>query len=197
MRTIIFSLLLSNSCWTLWSQQEIEVCVDLQNTTYSATATTEGTYYWTLGPNTTAQGNTFTVDWSLFPLGTYTIELNFDDGTNCPALPVFYIVLLYDCEIPIVYISNTFTPDNDNFNQTFKPIFTSGFDPFDYTLLIFNRWGEIIFESHDATVGWDGSYGNSGEVGVVQDGVYTWKIEFKATSNDERRMVIGHVNVLR
>ena len=92
---------------------------------------------------------------------------------------------------------NTFTPDDDNFNQTFQPIFTSGFDPYDYTLLIFNRWGEIIFESHDAKVGWNGSYGSGGEIEMVQDGVYTWKIEFKVTRNDERKVAIGHVNILR
>jgi gliding motility-associated-like protein len=97
----------------------------------------------------------------------------------------------------IYYVPNTFTPDNDNFNQTFKPIFTSGFDPYDYTLYIFNRWGEIIFESHDANVGWNGTYGSNGEIEMVQDGTYTWKIEFKTKANDERKMIIGHVNILR
>ena len=97
----------------------------------------------------------------------------------------------------IYYVPNTFTPDDDNFNQTFKPIFTSGFDPYDYTLLIFNRWGEIIFESHDANVGWNGTYGSNGEIEMVQDGTYTWKIEFKTKANDERKMIVGHVNILR
>jgi len=97
----------------------------------------------------------------------------------------------------IYYVPNTFTPDNDNFNQTFKPIFTSGFDPYDYTLYIFNRWGEIIFESHDANVGWNGTYGSNGEIEMVQDGTYTWKIEFKTKANDERKMIVGHVNILR
>ena len=97
----------------------------------------------------------------------------------------------------IYYVPNTFTPDDDNFNQTFKPIFTSGFDPFDYTLYIFNRWGEIIFESHDANVGWNGTYGSNSEIEMVQDGTYTWKIEFKTNANDERKMIIGHVNILR
>jgi gliding motility-associated-like protein len=61
-------------------------------------------------------------------------------------------------------------------------------------MLIFNRWGEIIFESHDASVGWDATY--SGRY-PVQDGTYTWKIIFKTLATDERREVIGHVNVLR
>ena len=93
----------------------------------------------------------------------------------------------------IFYVPNTFTPDFDNFNQTFQPVFTSGFDPFDYTLLIFNRWGEVLFESHNAEVGWDGTYGGE----LMQDGTYTWKIEFKTTATDERRMAVGHVNLIK
>jgi gliding motility-associated-like protein len=97
----------------------------------------------------------------------------------------------------LYYIPNTFTPDGDLFNQTFKPIFTSGFDPFDYTLLIFNRWGEIVFESRNPEIGWDGTYGGNHEIGLCQEGVFTWKIEFKTIRNDERKMIVGHVNMLR
>jgi gliding motility-associated-like protein len=97
----------------------------------------------------------------------------------------------------LFYVPNTFTPDFDNFNQVFQPIFTTGFDPYDFTLLIFNRWGEIVFESHDATIGWNGSFGNNGQIGNVQEGTYTWKIEFKAFDNDYRKVVLGSVNLLR
>ena len=93
----------------------------------------------------------------------------------------------------IYYIPNTFTPDDDNYNEYFKAVFTSGYDPYDFELLIFNRWGELIWESHDDSVGWDGTYGGE----IVQDGTYTWKIEFKTTMTDERITVRGHVNVIR
>ena len=95
----------------------------------------------------------------------------------------------------IYYIPNTFTPDNDDFNETFLPIFSEGYDPFDYHLMIFNRWGEIIWESYDASVGWDGTYGLGGN--PVQDGAYTWRIEFKINMNDERMLIDGHVNLIR
>lgn len=97
----------------------------------------------------------------------------------------------------IFYVPNTFTPDNDAFNPTFLPVFTSGFDPFDYMLRIYNRWGELIFESHDVSVGWDGSYGDSGQIEICQDGTYTWKIEFKTSMNDERKSIQGHLNLIR
>ena len=97
----------------------------------------------------------------------------------------------------IFYVPNTFTPDGDTYNQIFRPVFTSGYDPFDYQLLIFNRWGETIFESNDSNVGWDGTYGLGDQVRYVQDGTYTWRIEFKLKRNDSRKIVSGHVNVIR
>lgn len=95
----------------------------------------------------------------------------------------------------VFYIPNTFTPDGDEFNQVFQPVFTSGFDPYDYKLMIFNRWGEMVFESNDASVGWKGTYGVDGK--ICQDGMYTWKIEFKTIKNDERKMYVGHINLIR
>jgi gliding motility-associated-like protein len=96
----------------------------------------------------------------------------------------------------VYFVPNTFTPDNDEYNNEFKPIFTSGYSPYDYVLYIFNRWGEIIFESHNPEYGWNGSYGIN-ENFPCQDGVYTWKIEFKLLENDERMILKGHVNLLR
>jgi gliding motility-associated-like protein len=97
----------------------------------------------------------------------------------------------------IFYVPNTFTPDIDNYNPVFQPVFTAGFDPYSYNLMIFNRWGEIVFESNNAEIGWNGSYGNNGQIEMCQDGVYTWKIEFKVSRWDERRQVFGHVNLIR
>ena len=96
----------------------------------------------------------------------------------------------------IFYVPNTFTPDDDIHNPTFKPVFTSGFDPQDYTLLIFNRWGEVIFESRNADIGWDGTYSKESNQ-IVRDGTYIWKIEFKTKYTDERKVKVGHVNILR
>lgn len=94
----------------------------------------------------------------------------------------------------IFFIPNTFTPDGDQFNQTFQPVFTSGHDPYDFNFYIFNRWGELIWESHDPEQGWDGTYG---QFGLVQNGQYVWKADFKIRKNDERVQFTGHVNVIR
>ncbi|MFT5821202.1 MAG: gliding motility-associated-like protein [Crocinitomix sp.] len=93
----------------------------------------------------------------------------------------------------LLYVPNTFTPNGDGFNTAFKPVFTSGFDPYDYHLTIFNRWGEIIFESYNAAEGWDGTYGGE----IVNDGVYLWIIEFGSINSDEKLVRQGHVTSLK
>ena len=104
------------------------------------------------------------------------------------------LIIEYD-EQEVFYIPNTFTPDGDNFNQMFTPVFYSGFDPFNFEMLIFNRWGEIVFETRNAEIGWDGTYGLNGM--KASDGAYTWKITYKNPKTDQRKVIVGHVTLIR
>jgi gliding motility-associated-like protein len=124
--------------------------------------------------------------------GTYTVQLMAYSPLGCVDSAMATIAVVEEL---IYYIPNTFTPDGDSYNEYFLPIFTTGYDPYDFEILIYNRWGEVVWESHDVTVGWDGTYGAGQK--VVQDGTYTWKIEFKTSMNDERITVSGHVNIIR
>ncbi len=96
----------------------------------------------------------------------------------------------------IYYIPNTFTPDDDEHNQSFHAVFTSGFDPYNFEMSIFNRWGELIWQTEDHREGWDGSYGKN-QAFSVQAGVYSWVIRFKPKDNDEKVVISGFVNVLK
>jgi gliding motility-associated-like protein len=122
----------------------------------------------------------------------YTVTLIATSATGCTDTARVNIQVFEDI---VYFVPNAFTPDDDSFNQTFKPVFTSGYDPYDYSMFIYNRWGQVIFESHDASVGWDGTYGAGS--GIVMDGTYVWTIEFKVTQTSERKKIEGHVNVLR
>src|SRR5690554_4708539 len=82
-----------------------------------------------------------------------------------------------------------------NFNETFVPVFTSGYDPEDYYFAIFNRWGERIFETNEPNLGWDGRDLRTGQ--EVLTGTYIWKIEFKETMSTKRHIEHGHVNLLK
>ncbi len=92
-------------------------------------------------------------------------------------------------DILLFYVPNTFTPDGDEHNQVFKPILTSGFDASNYLLQIFNRWGELLYESKNAEIGWDGTYNGK----LVQDGTYSWKISVGASNNDNKYIRKGSV----
>lgn len=92
----------------------------------------------------------------------------------------------------ILYAPNTFTPDGDEFNQQWG-IFMEGIDTYNFNLKIFNRWGQVIWESLDPAETWDGTY--NGE--IVQYGTYTWTIEAKDLVNDAKYNFNGHINVLR
>jgi len=95
---------------------------------------------------------------------------------------------------PVYYVPNSFTPNGDEINNTFSPVFTDGYDPQDYNLEIYNRRGELIFESKDSTFGWDGTHRNSS---YASTGVYTWKIEFKEMMSAKRHHEVGHVNIFQ
>jgi gliding motility-associated-like protein len=148
-------------------------------------------YLWSMGDG--ASGTSVNASHT-FPSdegGSYLVELIAMSPLGCADTTWVRVNV---SEEVIYYVPNTFTPDGDTYNEYFKPIFTSGYDPYDYDLFIFNRWGETIWESHDSSIGWDGTYGASGK--LVQNGTYTWRIEFKTTETDERILVTGHVNVL-
>jgi gliding motility-associated-like protein len=92
--------------------------------------------------------------------------------------------------VNIYYIPNSFSPEK----ESFKPVFSAGLDVYDYHFTIYNRYGEILFESYNESYGWNGMYGDNGFVPV---GVYVWKLEFGDLTTDERHTEVGHVNVMR
>lgn len=94
----------------------------------------------------------------------------------------------------IYYIPNSFTPNADEHNQTFNPVFYSGIDPYNFSLRIYNKWGELIWETKDPEIGWDG-IGPNGS--LVQSGTYVWTLFMKSKENDKKITDTGYVNVLR
>jgi len=121
----------------------------------------------------------------------YPVTLTVQNELGCSDM-IQKIIEVQD--VLIFHIPNSFTPDGDTFNETFNPIFYSGVDIFDFHFVIFNRWGEIVFESYNPASGWNGAYGNQG---LVQDGVYIWRLEFGETMSDKKHTYEGHVSVNR
>jgi len=94
--------------------------------------------------------------------------------------------------IYLFYVPNAFTPDGDGKNEIFKPS-GSGIDLTRYTMQIFDRWGQLIFETNDATIGWDGT--SNGK--YVPNGTYVWRINTKEEFSPIHHKNVGHVNLIR
>ena len=98
----------------------------------------------------------------------------------------------YELPETFFYVPNTFTPDADEHNQNWF-IILSGVDPLSYSLRIYNRWGEVIWESFDIDAKWDGTYRNLD----VPEGTYTWQLEYRRLSEANKNTETGHINLLR
>jgi gliding motility-associated-like protein len=107
--------------------------------------------------------------------------------------PVTFTVILELCPDDLIYIPNTFTPDGNEHNQVFRPIFTSGFDPYQFNMKIYNRWGEIVWETNNANSTWDGTYNYS----ICPDGTYTWIAKFGMTDTDEVKEIMGYITIIK
>lgn len=130
-------------------------------------------------------------------VGTNELIVTGTNASGCINTDTILVEVLEDCtgEDLVYWVPNTFTPDGDQHNQSFKPVFFSGYDPYEFVMYIFNRWGELVYETQNVKFGWDGSTGRSNK--KAPDGVYTWKIIFKALNNDEKIMEMGHVTLIR
>jgi len=80
-----------------------------------------------------------------------------------------------------IYFPNAFTPNNDGLNEDFKP-FISGFEPKEYILLIFDRWGKQIFQSNDINKGWDGRINET----ICKQDVYVWYVIYQDLKNNTK-----------
>jgi trimeric autotransporter adhesin len=152
-------------------------------------STNASIYSWDFGDNSTS--NLFNPSHTYMENpGSYSIVLIANNAGNCPDTARLSVTIQEEL---IFYVPNTFTPDGDEFNNVFFPVFTAGFDPYNYTLTIYNRWGETLFESNDLQFGWDGTY--NGE--LCKTGIYTWTIRFKTSQSDEKITKTGHVQLLK
>ncbi len=117
--------------------------------------------------------------------GTYWVIAS---NQNCSTADSIYIE---DCEGDL-WVPTAFSPNNDGINDSFVVF---GKHILEYKLVIFDRWGELMFESNAITNTWDGKY--KGE--TVQLDTYAWMIIYKIKLDGkvQDKMKKGTVTVLR
>jgi gliding motility-associated-like protein len=144
----------------------------------------------------TILGNSFVNNQTSFDVqlpfheGAYTVQLSSETALGCQDSLLMTVSVQDNVAL---YIPNTFTPDGEEYNTVFLPIFSTGFTPINYRFSIFNRWGGTIFESNNQLVGWDGRL----EFVLCQSGIYNYQISYTRKEGESPIIIDGHVNLLR
>lgn len=155
--------------------------------TFQNKSTNATNYFWDFGDGhsstMTHPNNTYD------SAGTYYVELFARDQRGCLDSILKPIVILKEAYL---YVPNTFTPNGNRNNNIFRAV---GIGIKEFRMTIYNRWGELIFESKDINTGWDGSYGKDNLLCPI--GTYVWKIDYKSVNDKDTRHKVGHVNLVR
>ena len=91
-----------------------------------------------------------------------------------------------------VYIPNAFTPDGDQYNNNWSPVVALNSQ--EWHLTIYDRWGEMLWESFDQNAGWDGFYKGR----KMQQGVYGYALRYVSCGlEDKYNTLTGHFSLLK
>lgn len=123
---------------------------------------------------------------------TETLSFTYSDG--CHTYQDTLFISVESCLCPI-WVPNVFTPNGDGLNDLFKPVLDC--EVYDYRLIIFNRWGQEIFQSNDIDVPWRGESPNSDF--FASHGVYVYLIVFNQILDGLRvpQEITGNVTLIR
>jgi gliding motility-associated-like protein len=121
--------------------------------------------------------------------GTFVVEQVVYNSFGCTDTAYMEVTIGLDATL---YIPNAFTPNGDGLNDVFLPMGV-GADEENYELLIFDRWGNLIFNSVTWGEGWDGTY----EGKLCQQDVYVWRLTYVSSVKRQKRVYTGHVSLVR
>lgn len=147
-------------------------------------------YEWYIPDGSPNSGSTqnFNTKFLNFAEGFYPITLIVTNEYGCYDTVTKYIERRID---PIIYVPNTFTPDGDKHNNSWQYALT-GLDLNSFNMKVFNRWGEIVWETYDQKASWDGVYKGK----IVQSGTYTWVMNAKDNIEDKHMELVGCLNII-
>lgn len=141
---------------------------------------------WDFGDGTTS--NIYSPNHTYATIGTYSVTLIVNNAYNCPDTIIRDIIVSPEFTY---YIPNAFTPDGDGKNDVF---FGKGDNIAEFEMLIFDRWGEMVFSTQSPSAAWDGTYRGSAE--PKQD-VYVYQIKIKDSVKGEYHFYDGHVAIVK
>jgi gliding motility-associated-like protein len=124
--------------------------------------------------------------------GTYPVCLVAIDAHGCTDTICHDVVI---DDVLATYVPNAFSPDGDGINDQWW--MTSNIpDIANFQLLVFDRWGQVVFETQDPAIRWNGTYRNGGGEVMKQD-LYAYRITYQIISTGGSRELMGHVTLLK
>ena len=153
------------------------------NITFTASAIGGTSYLWSTG----ATGSSITVN----PSATTTYMVIVSNGI-CTPDTVYKTLTVTVCQDDTFFAPNSFTPNGDGLNDVF--LSQTGLAPDQYLLVIFDRWGNKVFESNDYKKGWNGKMKNSNT--IAQEDVYVWTVKL-SDFNHQQHDYFGRVILLK
>ena len=138
-------------------------------------STRADSFFWTfsrlINDTVTTQTSERTFERNFSDSGIYTIQLTARSNSGCADSTEQKLIVLMDYD---VWIPTAFSPGSkDNLNPTFGPVGV-GIDR--YRMMIYNRWGQIVFSSKGPRDTWNGCLNNNPDE-PLPDGVYVWYLE--------------------
>ncbi|MFW6277386.1 MAG: PKD domain-containing protein, partial [Prolixibacteraceae bacterium] len=155
--------------------------------TFSNFSTNAGFYYWDLGDNTLT--NEKSPEHTYTEIGEYDVTLIAESVFGCTDTAEYQIDIIPNAR----FTPNAFRPDSPiDVNRTFMPVGRDGFQS-NFSLQIYNRWGELVFETNSVNNPWDGTTpdGNPAPMGN-----YVWIATYTDVQGFEQRQK-GQVLLLR
>lgn len=151
-------------------------------------------WFWTVNfanniETSTQQNPTFSIPSNTSSEFSVVLEVTNEAGCSSSATSIISIF-----ENATIFIPNAFSPDGNELNQYFQ-IEGNKIDPSDFSMQIFNRWGELIFESNNIEIGWNGNYGPNNT--AAPSGVYTYQVRYRFDGMQESKTIQGHLSLLR
>ena len=123
-------------------------------------------------------------------VGTYPVTLITANANGCKDTVVHEIII--DGSFTF-YAPNAFTPNDDDHNNKFIPK-GSGWDKSTFNMWIFDRWGNIVYDTTNPEKGWNGRTANDGELSPMD--VYVWKVTLTDDTGNNHKF-LGRVTLIR
>lgn len=163
-------------------------CIQVDDMIYVKDASENAAYYeYDFGDGfvfTEANPNHYYADTGIFELSQVVTNIE-----GCTDTSSYY---LYVGIQNTVYIPNAFSPDDNGVNDVFIPV-AHGIE--NYELKVFNRWGDLLYQTNDDTKGWDGKWNGK----PLKQDVYVWVLKYREVCSDNETDTVlrGHVTLIK